>query len=248
MPVFGFYSHEKSEKSFSISIRKCVRIRVMSNPHVRHRGHNASPAPKIRRSVQLQEEIETIIKEIPRGTHLTAPEVYRRAREKGLQVSLSTVYRCLNALQAHGNIGTISGDHGRRYEARDDDHDHDHLICVKCGLTIEFTDELIKGFGRTVAERKGWAHANSRFDILGICSTCKAKDEDHKIANTIGSLKTLEKYLAEAQEKTATAIALLESRKTARASDVLVEIADRVATAGEEVGIANSVFNGTDRV
>jgi Fur family ferric uptake transcriptional regulator len=174
--------------------------------------------------------------------------VYRRAREKGLQVSLSTVYRCLNALQAHGNIGTISGDHGRRYEARDDDHDHDHLICVKCGLTIEFTDELIKGFGRTVAERKGWAHANSRFDILGICSTCRAKDEDHKIANTIGSLEQLVKHLAEAQEKAAAAIALLETRKTARAAEALVEIAEKVANAEAEVGIASDALTGTDRV
>lgn len=236
------------EKSFSIKIRKYVKITDMKSHRPRHRSHDVAPAPKAKRSAQLQEAIETIVKEIPRGTHLTAPEVYRRAREKGLQISLSTVYRCLNALQADGNIGTISGDHGRRYEARDDDHDHDHLICVKCGLTIEFTDELIKGFGRGVAERKGWAHSNSRFDILGICATCKAKDEDHKIANTINSLENLVKHLVDAQDKVAAAIALLETRKTGRAADVLVEIAEKITNAEAEVGIANSMLSGSDRV
>lgn len=214
----------------------------MNNPYLRQRGQ-ADIDGKPRRTAQLQEAIEAIIREIPRGTHLTAPEVYRRAREQGLQVSLSTVYRCLNQLQAHGNVGTITGDHGRRYEARNDDHDHDHLICVKCGLTIEFTDELIKGFGRAVAERKGFVHSNSRFDILGVCKTCKAKDEDHKITNCIGALERSIEHLKEAQEKARAAIAILETRKIAKATDVLNELNERIENAQAESSNAISAIN-----
>lgn len=215
----------------------------MTSVHPRHRSSEAQSSAKQPRARQLQEAIETIIKDIPRGTHLTAPEVYRRAREQGLQVSLSTVYRTLNLLQAHGNVSTVSGDHGRRYEARDLDHDHDHLICLKCGLTIEFTDELIRGFGRAVAERKGYEHATSRFDILGICSDCKSKDEDHKVSVSIGALETALDCLASSVEKIEATIALLESRKVSRAAEILTALMPRLLQAATETENATALLN-----
>src|SRR5690349_15581097 len=113
----------------------------------------------------VHDSLESFIKGLPRGVHLTAPEVFKLAKEQGLKVSLSTVYRTLNHLSSQGQVQALSGEHGRRYEAADGDHDHDHLICVKCGLTIEFEDELIRGFGKSVAERKGYEYRHSRFDI-----------------------------------------------------------------------------------
>jgi Fur family ferric uptake transcriptional regulator len=219
----GYYHRPEFEKRFSISIRNFVKVVELNTTHSRHR---------------LQQAIESIVKEIPRGSHLTAPEVYRRAHELGLQVSLSTVYRCLNQLQAHGNVSTVSGDHGRRYEARDDDHDHDHLICLKCGLTIEFTDELIKGFGRTLAERKGYEHASSRFDILGICKTCKEQDEDHKISTSISALENTLSMLKEATAKAEAAVAMFETRKLARAGETVAELLqqmDEVRAEAEQI-------------
>lgn len=204
----------------------------MTETYPRHRSQE-TPQRKPRRGMQLQEAIEAIVKDIPRGVHLTAPEVYRRVREHGLQVSLSTVYRTLNLLQAHGNVSTVSGDHGRRYEARDQDHDHDHLICLKCGLTIEFTDDLIRGFGRSLAERKGYEHASSRFDILGICSTCKAQDEDHRILTSISSLEKALTAATQAQAKIELAIALLETRKFAKAQELVAEACTGMETASE---------------
>src|SRR5688572_29922862 len=89
--------------------------------HSKQRARTASEHNAERKRVGTQHAIQELIKEMPRGTHLTAPEVYRTARERGLQVSLSTIYRTLNLLQAHGDITALSSDHGRRFEARDDD-------------------------------------------------------------------------------------------------------------------------------
>ncbi|MBP6745903.1 transcriptional repressor, partial [bacterium] len=133
------------------------------------------------RLLSTQEAIEAIVKAIPRGDHLTAPEVYELAVERGLKVSLSTVYRTLNRLKADGNVITVSGDRGLRYEAAEEGPAHDHLICLACGMTIEFYDELIRGFGKAVAQRKGFDHTTSRFDILGYCQNCRSKDTSHKI-------------------------------------------------------------------
>src|ERR1700691_5620377 len=98
--------------------------------------------------------------------HLTAPEVYQRTKEMGLEISLSTIYRSLHKLKVHGNVSTVTGERGLRYETTEAGPDHDHLICLGCGLTIEFTDELIRGFGKSLVERKGFEHKSSRFDIF----------------------------------------------------------------------------------
>ncbi|MBS1996860.1 MAG: transcriptional repressor, partial [Cyanobacteria bacterium SZAS LIN-2] len=46
--------------------------------------------------VSNQEAIVEIVKAIPRGEHLTAPEVFELAKGHRLKVSLSTVYRTLS--------------------------------------------------------------------------------------------------------------------------------------------------------
>jgi Fur family ferric uptake transcriptional regulator len=170
---------------------------------------------------QRQSAIAALIRELPRGTHLTAPEVYRRAQAAGLKVSLSSVYRTLNLLQAHGDVSAVAGDHGKRYEAREEGHDHDHLICVKCGLTIEFEDELIRGFGKTVAERKGYEHKSSRFDILGICQECKSKDQDRKVEVSAINLESAIESLRKVLDTLETGADLLDNRKITKAAAAL---------------------------
>ncbi|HEY9868400.1 MAG TPA: transcriptional repressor [Candidatus Obscuribacterales bacterium] len=184
-----------------------------------------------RRQRHAQQSIADLVSSIPRGTHLTAPEVYRRARDLGLQVSLSTVYRTLHLLQAHGNVSTVSGDRGLRYEAAGSGEDHDHLICVKCGLTIEFFDELIRGFGKSVAQRKGFEHKSSRFDILGLCAECRAKDEDHRIEQAVSQLEESIASLEEVIESLKRAGALYQSRRTAKAGELVQSAARRLAEA-----------------
>ncbi len=196
---------------------------------------SADPGATAGRQGQLQCAIAALVKDLPKGEHLTAPEVFRRARACGLKVSLSTVYRVLNQLQAHGNVSTVAGEHGKRYEAHQDDREHDHLICLKCDLTIEFSDDLISGFGKAVAERKGYEHRHSRFDIFGICNTCKASDEDHKIETAIGALENALSSTGEATAILESAITQAESRKLPRARQAAEAAVVRLREAIDEL-------------
>jgi len=192
---------------------------------------------------QVQEAIASLVENLPQGTHLTAPEVHRRAREIGLDVSLSTVYRTLNQLQLRGNVTTLVGERGRRYEAAVQGHDHDHLICLKCGLTIEFVDDLIKGFGKSVAQRKGFEHKASRFDILGLCSECKAKNEDHKIEQAILALTGTIAQAEEAIRSCKSAIGAHQSRKMSRANENAQKALDKLSGALENCTQAIALFS-----
>ncbi len=167
---------------------------------------------------ETQQIIADIVKGLPKGTHLTAPEVYERTKDLGVEISLSTVYRALHRLKLHGDVSTVSGERGLRYETADQDHDHDHLICLGCGLTIEFVDDLIRGFGKTVAERKGFEHTSSRFDILGYCNQCSANDFGHRVQQSIDSLTTALELVEETANDLRQGIDLLETRKLPRAA------------------------------
>jgi Fur family ferric uptake transcriptional regulator len=166
---------------------------------------------------ETQEAIASIVRGLPKGTHLTAPEVFEKARALGLDVSLSTVYRNLHRLKAGGNVMTLAGERGLRYETAEDGPEHDHLICLGCNLTIEFVDDLIRGFGRTVAQRKGFDHHSSRFDILGYCSDCSAKDEAHRLEQASEMFGNAIQKLEETAAMLVQALDLNDTRKVAKA-------------------------------
>lgn len=182
-----------------------------------------------------QDNLESFIKGLPRGLHLTAPEVYKQARDNGLKVSLSTVYRTLNTLSMQGQVQALAGEHGRRYEAAEPGHDHDHLICVKCGLTIEFEDDLIRGFGKSVADRKGYEYKHSRFDILGLCQNCKTQGDEHKIEMATASVEQLIGACESATADLEIALEQLSSRKFARAKELLENLLPTLQESCEEL-------------
>jgi hypothetical protein len=92
---------------------------------------------------------------------------------------------------------------------------------VKCGYTVEFTDELIRGFGKTVAERKGYEHKSTRFDIFGICSECRAKDEDHKLAAAAAALESACNLAASAIQNMRAALQAIDARKQNKSHEAL---------------------------
>jgi len=168
------------------------------------------------RNKETQDAIATIVRSLPKGTHLTAPEVFEKAKSIGLDVSLSTVYRSLHRLKAGGNVMTVGGDRGLRYETAEEGPEHDHLICLGCGLTIEFMDDLIRGFGKTVAQRKGFEHHSSRFDILGYCSDCNAKDEAHRIGHSSELFSAVMAKLEETNLLLQEALTFNDARRTVK--------------------------------
>jgi Fur family ferric uptake transcriptional regulator len=161
--------------------------------------------------------ISGIVKGLPKGTHMTANEVFEKARQMGLDISLSTVYRTLHRLKVVGDVSTVSGDRGVRYETAEDGEDHDHLICLGCGLTIEFVDDLIRGFGKTVAQRKGFEHKSSRFDILGYCNECNSNDQTHKSQHGVEYILNAIENSESAIETLRQAIDLVQARKSPKA-------------------------------
>ena len=97
--------------------------------------------------------------------HPDAAELHRRAAAAGISVSLATVYRTLNGLQAQGVIEKLEfQDQPARWEAADLRHHH-HMIDVETGAVTEFTSDRIERLQAEIAAEMGYDIVHHRLEL-----------------------------------------------------------------------------------
>lgn len=107
--------------------------------------------------------------------HLSAEDVYKELLAAGEDIGLATVYRVLTQFEAAGILVRHHFDGGQSvFELNRGGH-HDHLVCVKCGLILEFVDEVIEERQRAIAEQKGFKIADHSLVIYGVCPKCQTR-------------------------------------------------------------------------
>lgn len=107
------------------------------------------------------------------SSHVSAESVHLSLRERGEDVSLSTVYLNLNVLRDAGLVQEFRGVAGESLY----DHNvspHYHLICKESGQVVDVPALEIDGvpLGRYLKERiereTGWAVDEPKFDLRGL--------------------------------------------------------------------------------
>ena len=100
--------------------------------------------------------------------HPDTEELYRRAAEIDPRISIATVYRTVSLFEEAGIVERHAFRDGRaRYEPAPDDH-HDHLIDMRSGKVIEFTDPEIEALQEAVARRLGYRLIDHRLELYGV--------------------------------------------------------------------------------
>jgi len=105
--------------------------------------------------------------------HLDARDLYRRAIERDLRISLATVYRNLRLFKEIGLVGEIRLDDVHCYWEIRRGSEHYHLVCTTCGEVIEFESPLV---GKLVAEVEANCGCRAEKAVLhfeGRCTRCK---------------------------------------------------------------------------
>ena len=94
--------------------------------------------------------------------HLSADEVYKKLVEAGDEVGLATVYRVLTQFESAGILLKQNFENGHSvYELTPNDH-HDHMVCLKTGKVIEFTNEIIEEQQEKLASDRGYKIVDHR--------------------------------------------------------------------------------------
>jgi Fe2+ or Zn2+ uptake regulation protein len=107
-----------------------------------------------------------------REGHLDADEIYRRAREKQPRLSLSTVYRTLQALKKLGLVEELHFDENHHHYEVKPSSEHHHLVCLGCGKVVEFQYPLSRYIKRHAPEAKDFDIAGTEVRMTGYCSKC----------------------------------------------------------------------------
>lgn len=121
---------------------------------------------------------EAIVEQFFRAPeHISIDELLARVRRRHPKVGYATVYRTLKLLVDAGLASERQfGDGQARYEVAG--AHHDHLICAKCGLILEFEDPEIERLQERIAQRLGgFTVIRHRHELYALCPRQRGLDD-----------------------------------------------------------------------
>ena len=103
---------------------------------------------------------------------VSAQELHLNLKNAGSTIGLATVYRALADLANQNEADSLQSKDGELlYRACGTEHHH-HLICRKCGKTVEIEAEKVEAWADEVAKEHGFTKPSHTIDIFGDCGNC----------------------------------------------------------------------------
>jgi Fur family ferric uptake transcriptional regulator len=127
------------------------------------------------KNLKVTKERKAVLEEIFHSQgHLEAEDLASNLRKKKKRASRATIYRTLELLVDSGIVRKVDLGHGHsHYELVLDHPHHEHMVCLKCGKVIEFSDKTIEGALNKLCKKEGFEHTSHRFQVFGYCKDCR---------------------------------------------------------------------------
>lgn len=144
----------------------------MDNTPLNMAKHLKAIAQRLRqKNMRLTQPRQQVLEAFLQSRRLQTPqEIFYNARNQGINVGLTTVYRMLESL-SELNLARALLLHGEiRYIFCPPEHHH-HLICNNCGLVQEV-------FNCPIAQvpTGSFKSQSHQLDFYGLCSRCQGED------------------------------------------------------------------------
>ena len=103
----------------------------------------------------------------------SAQEIHEELRRLGEGIGLTTVYRTLQTLADSGEVDVLRTGTGEAVYRRcvTSDHHH-HLVCRRCGYTVEIEGPDVESWAQRVADAHGFVELSHTAEIFGLCKDC----------------------------------------------------------------------------
>ncbi len=102
----------------------------------------------------------------------SAQEIHELLRRTGENVGLSTVYRTLQALADNGDVDVLRTEEGESVYRRCSTAHHHHLVCRRCGRTVEVEGPTVERWSSSIAAEHGFTDVSHTLEIFGTCPAC----------------------------------------------------------------------------
>lgn len=117
---------------------------------------------------QRQQVYEVLLE---KRDHPTAEEVFFRARQQSPDISMATVYNCLDALVKCRLVKHVKVNRGASRFCPNM-HEHCHFHCQNCGAVY---DVDFDGTESAIPVPRGFKATQFEVSIHGLCASCAAK-------------------------------------------------------------------------
>lgn len=113
----------------------------------------------------------------------SAQQIHEQTRADGETVGLATVYRNLQTLARSGRLDVlVAADGESLYRQCEDTGHHHHLVCRRCGRTVEFLAPKLESSMTAIAHEHGFSEVDHTLEVFGLCPDHSAQgtvpDED----------------------------------------------------------------------
>ena len=103
----------------------------------------------------------------------SAQQIHDALRGSGVQVGLTTVYRCVQAMAAAGELDQLVNDEGEAVYRRCSGEHHHHLVCRQCGATVEIAGPAVEAWAEAMAAEHGYTEVSHTLELFGRCAACR---------------------------------------------------------------------------
>lgn len=104
----------------------------------------------------------------------TAADLIRTAERRRLGVGRATVFRTLDVLVEVGAIERLDLPNGEHAYVGCASAHHHHIVCSRCGRTVEIRDADLRRVVGRIARQAGYRVDEHRLELFGLCPTCLA--------------------------------------------------------------------------
>ena len=129
----------------------------------------------VRRHTRQKEIVLSYLRES--RNFVSAQDLHRILAKDGEIIGLATVYRQLNALTQSGEVDTVRFNGQQLFRICDENTHHHHLVCERCGKTVDIEPPDDEGWIHKVAESHGYTVVDHTLEVFGLCESCREEDK-----------------------------------------------------------------------
>jgi Fur family ferric uptake transcriptional regulator len=105
--------------------------------------------------------------------HFSAADLLDRARQRRAKVGRATIFRALEVLTALRVVERLDlPNRSHAYVLCDPDEHHHHLVCSRCGRSVDVADGELARLVDEIGRRNGYRIETHRLELFGICPMC----------------------------------------------------------------------------
>jgi Fe2+ or Zn2+ uptake regulation protein len=106
------------------------------------------------------------------GTHLSATEIFKEARQDFPRLTEPTVYRTLEFLARNGLARPSHSSSGHlTYQIAG--NAHHHVVCRICGGEVEVEHAVLENLYHKLESTSGYLRIDSHVTFFGVCPNCQ---------------------------------------------------------------------------